>query len=55
MKNSAKNKHQKSLHFVSRGNGGTHADFTTTTFTEINLIRAERITKPGEVKLELGI
>jgi len=34
MKNSARNKHQKSLCFVSRGNGDLHADFTKTTITE---------------------
>jgi len=39
MGNSARNKHQKSLHFVSRGNGGLHADFTKTTITETNATR----------------
>jgi hypothetical protein len=39
MGNSARNKHQKSLCFVSRGNGGLHADFTKTKINETNAER----------------
>jgi len=48
MGNSARNKHKKSLCFVSRGNGGTHADFTKTTFTEIKPTQAAGKTTPPE-------
>jgi hypothetical protein len=47
MKHSARNNTQpEPLHFVSRGNGGLHADFTKTTFTEIKPTQSVKTAVP---------